>query len=181
MTGSQTWPVFRSCPQSVNRIHDTAWQAQIHYVPECLYKVSWVFIWGQAYTQIPILLTPCTNGYKWPRESASLHSNSDQYERRHKEGTISVQKRLYMPWNKGKSMSTEDSSEDSNDSPSLPEPSRMKEKEYYLVTNTSRDGTSRTMPDCEGASGSTRLLRPAKASSSDSRKWHGNSDASVHL
>ena len=85
-------------------------------------------------------------------------------------------KKGYMPWNKGKSMSTEDSSEDSNDSPSLPEPSRMKEKEYYLVTNTSRDGTSRTMPDCEGASGSTRLLRPAKASSSDLMKDREHQD-----
>ena len=73
-------------------------------------------------------------------------------------------------------MSTEDSSEDSNDSPSLPEPSRMKEKEYYLVTNTARDGTSRTMPDCEGASGSTRLLRPAKASSSDLMKDREHQD-----
>ena len=75
-----------------------------------------------------------------------------------------------MAWNIGKPMSSKDSSEDSDNSSSLLEPTRtvrMKEKEYYLVTNTSRDGTSRTMPDCEGASGSTRLLRPAKASSSD--------------
>ena len=88
-------------------------------------------------------------------------------------------KKGYMPWNKGKSMSTEDSSEDSNDSPFLPEPTRtvrMKEKEYYLVTNTSRDGTSRTLPDCEGASGSTRLLRPAKASSSDLMKDREHQD-----
>ena len=75
-----------------------------------------------------------------------------------------------MAWNIGKPMSSKDSSEDSDNSSSLLEPTRtvrMKEKEYYLVTNTSRDGTLRTMPDCEGASGSTRLLRPAKASSSD--------------
>ena len=75
-----------------------------------------------------------------------------------------------MAWNIGKPMSSKDSSDDSDNSYSLLEPTRtvrMKEKEYYLVTNTSRDGTSRTMPDCEGASGSTRLLRPAKASSSD--------------
>ena len=88
-------------------------------------------------------------------------------------------KKSYMPWNKGKSMSIEDSSEDSNDSPSLPELTRtvrMKEKEYYLVTNTSRDGTSRTMPDCEGVSGSTRLLRPVKASSSDLMKDREHQD-----
>ena len=73
-------------------------------------------------------------------------------------------------------MSTENSSEDSNDISSLPEPTRtvfVEEKEYYLVTNKSRDGTSKTMPDCEGASGSTRLLRPAKASSSDLIKERG--------
>ena len=49
-------------------------------------------------------------------------------------------------------------------------------KEGYLVTNTSSDGTSRTMPDCEGASGSTRLLRPAKASSSDLKKDRDSQD-----
>ena len=43
----------------------------------------------------------------------------------------------------------------------------MKDEENYLVTNKSRDGTSRTMPDCEGSSGSTRLLRPARTPSSD--------------
>ena len=44
---------------------------------------------------------------------------------------------------------------------------RMKEEQYYLVTNKSRDRTSRAMPDCEGSSGSTRLLRPACTPSSD--------------
>ena len=40
---------------------------------------------------------------------------------------------------------------------------RMKDEENYLVTMLTklRDGTSRTMPDCWGSSGSTRLLRPA--------------------
>ena len=44
---------------------------------------------------------------------------------------------------------------------------RMTDEESYLVTNKSNDGTSRTMPDCEGSSGSTRLLRPAPTPSSD--------------
>ena len=44
---------------------------------------------------------------------------------------------------------------------------RMKDEEFYLVTNKSRDGTSSTMPDCEGSSGSTRLLQPAQTLSSD--------------
>ena len=43
----------------------------------------------------------------------------------------------------------------------------MKDEENYLVTNKSSDSTSRTMPDCEGSSGSTRLLRPARTPSSD--------------
>ena len=43
----------------------------------------------------------------------------------------------------------------------------MKDEENYLVTNKSSDGTSRTMPDCEGSSGSTRLLGPARTPSSD--------------
>ena len=44
---------------------------------------------------------------------------------------------------------------------------RMTDKEYYMVTNKSRDGTSRTMPDCEGSTSSTRLLRLARTPSSD--------------
>ena len=43
----------------------------------------------------------------------------------------------------------------------------MKDEENYLVTNKSSDGTSRTMSDCEGSSGSTRLLRPARTPLSD--------------
>ena len=41
------------------------------------------------------------------------------------------------------------------------------DEENYLVTNKSSDGTSRTMPDCEGSSGSTKLLRSAQTPSSD--------------
>ena len=40
----------------------------------------------------------------------------------------------------------------------------MKDEDNYLVTNKSSDGTSRTLPDCEG---STRLLRPTRTPSSD--------------
>ena len=43
----------------------------------------------------------------------------------------------------------------------------MKNKEKYLVTNKSSDGTPRTMPDCEGSPGSTRLLQPERTPSSD--------------
>ena len=46
----------------------------------------------------------------------------------------------------------------------------MNNDEYYLVTQTSRDGTSRAMPDCEGKSGSVRLLRPTMPSTSDLKK-----------
>ena len=38
------------------------------------------------------------------------------------------------------------------------------------MTQTSRDGTSRAMPDCEGKSGSVRLLRPTMPSPSDLKK-----------
>ena len=73
-----------------------------------------------------------------------------------------------MRWNKGISTHCADSNEACADSSDVSDPHstpikanraiRMKEEEYYLVTNKSRDGTSRTMPDCERSSGSTRLL-----------------------
>ena len=85
-----------------------------------------------------------------------------------------------MPWNKGISTHCADSNEACVDSSDVSDPPstqikanrtvRMTEEEYYLVTNKSRDGTSRTMPDCEGSTsstGSTRLLRPARTPSSD--------------
>ena len=85
-----------------------------------------------------------------------------------------------VPWNKGISTHCADSNEACVDSSDVSDPPstqikanrtvRMTEEEYYLVTNKSRDGTSRTMPDCEGSTsstGSTRLLRPARTPSSD--------------
>ena len=82
-----------------------------------------------------------------------------------------------LPWNKGISTHCADSNEAFADSCEVSDPPstqikanrtvRMKEEEYYLVTIKSRDGTSRTMPDCEGSSGSTRLLRPERTPSSD--------------
>ena len=82
-----------------------------------------------------------------------------------------------LHWNKGISTHCADSYEVCADSCEVSDPPstqikanrivRMKEEEYYLVTNKSRDGTSRTMSDCEGSSGSTRLLRPAHTPSSD--------------
>ena len=85
-----------------------------------------------------------------------------------------------VPWNKGISTHCADSNEACVDSSDVSDPPstqikanrtvRMTEEEYYLVANKSRDGTSRTMPDCEGSTsstGSTRLLRPARTPSSD--------------
>ena len=72
-------------------------------------------------------------------------------------------------WNKGVSLSSTEPA----DGPGTPESSRtvrMNNDEYYLVTQTSRDGTSRAMPDCEGKSGSVRLLRPTMPSTSDLKK-----------
>ena len=82
-----------------------------------------------------------------------------------------------LPWNKGISTHCADSNEAFADSSEGSDPPstqikanrtvRMKEEEYNLVTNKSSNGTSRTMPDCEGSSGSTRLLGPARTPSSD--------------
>ena len=85
-----------------------------------------------------------------------------------------------VPWNKGISTHCADYNEACVDSSDVSDPTstqikanrtvRMTEEEYYLVTNKSRDGTSRTMPDCGGSTsstGSTRLLRPARTPSSD--------------
>ena len=81
------------------------------------------------------------------------------------------------PWNNGISTHSSDSNESCADSIDVSDPPstqikanetvRMKEEENYLVTDKSSNGTSRTMPDCEGSSGSTRLLRPARTPSSD--------------
>ena len=85
-----------------------------------------------------------------------------------------------VPWNKGISTHCADSNEACVDSSDVSDPPsaqikanrtvNMTDEEYYLVTNKSRDITSRTMPDCEGSTsstGSTRLLRPAQTPSSD--------------
>ena len=76
-----------------------------------------------------------------------------------------------VPLNKGISAHCADSNDACADSSDNSDPLstqikanrtvRMKDEEYYLVTNKSRDGTSRTMPDCEGSTVSTRLLQPA--------------------
>ena len=73
------------------------------------------------------------------------------------------------PWNKGVFLSSAELA----DGPGTPESSRtvrMNKDEYYLVTQTSRDGTSRAMPDSEGKSGSVRLLRSTMPSTSDLKK-----------
>ena len=72
-----------------------------------------------------------------------------------------------VSWNKDISTLCADSNEPCADSSGVSHPPstqikanrtvRMKDEEYYLVTNKSRDGTSRTMPDCEH--GSYRLPR----------------------
>lgn len=73
------------------------------------------------------------------------------------------------PWNKGVSLSSTDPTDDSGP-PESSRTVRMNKEEYYLVTQISRDGTSRAMPDCEGKSGSVRILRPTMPSTSDLKK-----------
>ena len=46
----------------------------------------------------------------------------------------------------------------------------MNKEEYYLVTQTSRDGSTRAMLDCEGTSGMARLLRPTRQTPKDLKK-----------
>lgn len=85
-------------------------------------------------------------------------------------------KKGFTPWNKGPSLPSGDPIDDLDQTPECSRTVRMNKEEYYLVTQTSRDGTSRAMPDCEGTSGTVRLLRPSMQSPADLKKEKDSKD-----
>lgn len=123
---------------------------------------------------------PCRNGYKRAKNGPSAFHSFDVIAismKGDKKKAPTQFKKGNTPWNKDYTEASVDSSSSYDPDPQATSRTvRMKEKEYYLVTNTSRDGTSRTMPDCEGVSGSVRLLRPAKVLPAELKKQQQSQD-----